>query len=272
MGGKHLNDSDLQDQIEAAKGYDSLLVPALFGQWATKVADVANIQPGQRVLDVACGTGVLAREAASRVTSSGYVAGLDANPGMLAVARARAPDIDWKQGLAETLPFPDESFNTVVSQFGLMFFTDRKQAVSEMLRVLLPGGRAVVAVWDSLTNIPAYAASVALLDRLVGKQAADALSAPFVLGDRQALSTLFSDAGASSIDIATYTGSARFPSISVMVEADLRGWLPVMGIALTEAQIAQVLQQAEDVLAPYATAQGSVEFESSAQVITTIKE
>jgi SAM-dependent methyltransferase len=267
-----MNDPSLQDQIDAAKGYDSLLVPSLFGQWVTKVADAANIQPGQRVLDVACGTGVLSREVASRVTPSGYVAGLDPNPGMLAVAEELTPEIDWKRGVAESLPFPDESFDTVVSQFGLMFFSDRHQAVREMLRVLSPGGRMVVAVWDSLTNIPAYAASVALLDQLAGRQAADALSAPFVLGDRQTLTTLFADAGASSIDITTHPGTARFPSISVMMEADLRGWLPVMGVVLTEEKIGQILDKAEDVLGSYVTSEGMVAFESPAHIVTSVKE
>jgi ubiquinone/menaquinone biosynthesis C-methylase UbiE len=157
-----MNDITLQDQIDAAKAYESLLVPALFGQWAVKVTDAAQIQSGQRVLDVACGTGVLAREVASRVSPSGYVAGLDPSPGMLAVGKELAPAIDWKHGVAEALPFLDESFDTVVSQFGLMFFSDRHQAIREMLRVLVPGGRMIVAVWDSLTNTPAYAADVAL--------------------------------------------------------------------------------------------------------------
>ena len=91
-----MNAPGLQDQINAARGYESLLVPALFGQWTTKVVAAANIQPGQRVLDVACGTGVLSREVALRVTSSGYIAGLDPSPGMLAVAKELAPEIDWK--------------------------------------------------------------------------------------------------------------------------------------------------------------------------------
>ena len=96
-----MNGPSLQEQIEAAKVYDSLYLPALFDQWATKVADAANIQSGQRVLDVACGTGVLSREVASRVTPSGYIAGLDPSPGMLAVGKELAPEIDWKQGVAE---------------------------------------------------------------------------------------------------------------------------------------------------------------------------
>ncbi|MBV7336128.1 methyltransferase domain-containing protein [Chloroflexi bacterium TSY] len=266
-----MNAPSLQEQIEAARAYDSLFVPALFSQWATIVAETANIQSGQRVLDIACGTGVLSREVASRAIPSGYVAGLDPNPGMLTVANELASEIDWKHGVAESLPFPNESFDTVVCQFGLMFFSDRYQAIREMLRVLIPGGHIVVAVWDSLTNIPAYAAIVALLERLAGRQAADALSAPFVLGDRQTVTALFTGAGASLNEIKTYRGMAQFPSISVMVEADLRGWLPIMGVILTEQKIDHILHESEDILSSYETSDGRMVFDSTAHIITAIK-
>jgi ubiquinone/menaquinone biosynthesis C-methylase UbiE len=98
------------------------------------------------VLDVACGTGVVAREAARRVGPAGAVAGLDRNEGMLAVARRMAPGIAWRHGLAEALPFPDGAFDAVICQFGLMFFEDRGKALGEMWRALRPGGRLAVAV------------------------------------------------------------------------------------------------------------------------------
>ena len=105
-----------------------------------------------------------------------------------------------------------------------MFFTDRRQALREMLRVLAPGGHLAVAVWDSLAHTPAYAAEVALLERVAGQRAADALRAPFVLGNREELTTLSASAGVLSIAITTLHGTAQFPSIRSMVEADLRGW------------------------------------------------
>src|SRR5262245_46335583 len=182
----------LQAQIDAANAYEALFVPALFGQWAPIVADAAQIQTGQRALDVACGTGVLARELITRTGPGGSVAGIDPSPGMVAVAERLAPAVEWREGVAESLPFPDQYFDAVVSQFGLMFFTDRRQALREMLRVLAPGGRLAVAVWDSLGNIPAFACVVALLEQTAGRQAADALRAPFALGDRQELGALFS--------------------------------------------------------------------------------
>ena len=138
-----------QAEIDAANAYEQFFVPALFQERAPRVVDAAQIQMGQRVLDVACGTGILAREAASRVGPAGFVAGLDVAPEMLTVARRLAPGIEWRQGTAESLPYTDRSFDAVVSQFGLMFFTDRRQALSEMLRVLAPGG-----IWRLLCGTP----------------------------------------------------------------------------------------------------------------------
>jgi ubiquinone/menaquinone biosynthesis C-methylase UbiE len=266
-----VSDSASQEEIAAATAYEGLYVPALFQQWAARVVDAAQIQSGHRVLDVACGTGILAREAISRVGSKGFVAGLDASHGMLAVAERLAPAVEWRQGTAESLPYEDHSFDAVVSQFGLMFFADRREALREMVRVLAPGGRMAVAVWESLENSPAYPTTVALLERIAGPRAADALRAPFVLGDRKELATLFEDAGVVSIEITTHRGKARFPSIRTMVEADLRGWLPVMGVVLTEEQIRRILEEAEHDLSGYVTPQGTVMFDSPAHIVTGTK-
>ncbi len=261
-----------QEEIAAAKAYEALHVPALFHQFAPIMVAAAKIQSGQRVLDVACGTGILAREAAERVGTDGFVAGIDANPGMLTVARQMAPTIGWRQGMAESLPYEDRSFDVVVSQFGLMFFQDRHRALQEMLRVLVPGGRMAIAVWDSLENSEAYPDEVALLERLAGPPAGDALRAPFVLGNRNELSSLFRNAGLASFSVSTHHGTARFPSIKALVEADLRGWLPVMGVMLAEEQIDSILNEAEQVLNPYVTTSGTIEFDAPAHIMVAGKE
>ena len=263
-----MTDPALQAQIDAATAYEGFLVPALFQEWAPRVVAAAQLQPGQRVLDVACGTGVLAREAAACVGAAGTVVGLDPNPGMLTVGKRLAPGVQWREGTAEALPYPDRSCDAVVSQFGLMFFTDRRQALREMLRVLAPGGHLAIAVWDSLDNTPAYAAEVALLERVAGQRAADALRAPFVLGDRQELATLFASAGVVAVAITTHHGTAKFPSLRSMVEADLRGWLPVMGVVLSEEQITHILEEAEHALSAYVTAERRCEFDSPAHIVT----
>jgi SAM-dependent methyltransferase len=176
-------DPHLQNQIEAARAYEALHVPALFGQWATPVLDAVGVKAGDRVLDVACGTGVLGRTALARVGNGGSVAGIDPDPGMIAVASELTPAAEWRLGLAEELPYPDATFDTVVSQFGMMFFEDRPGAVREMLRVVPPGGTIAVAVWDGLDNTEAYPEAVDLFERMAGPDAAEALQAPFVLGD-----------------------------------------------------------------------------------------
>ena len=137
--------------------------------------------------------------------------------------------------------------------------------------MLKPGGRLAVAVWDSVENLPAFAAEVALLDRVAGSRAADALRAPFTLGDRKRLSSAFEEAGAAGVTIRTQQGVARFPSIRVLVEADLRGWLPLMGVHLAEDTIVGILDEAEKALGPYATADGRVVFDAPAHIATVDK-
>ncbi len=261
-----------QAQIEAAETYENLFIPALFGEWAPRIVAAAQVRSGDRVLDVACGTGVAAREALSQVTKSGAVAGLDANAGMLEVARRRAPGVDWRQGTAEALPFADGSFDVVLCQFGLMFFADRTAALREMMRVLVPKGRAAILVWDKIDQAPAYATLAALLKQSVGQRAADALHAPFNLGDRSRLLDTFAAAQVNSVAIATHRGKARFPSLRSLVEADLRGWLPVMGVELTESQFQTVLMDAEQALRPLVGPKGELSFDMSAHIVTATRE
>lgn len=108
-------------------------MPALFQEWVGPMLAASRVSRGQRVLDVACGTGVLAR--ATAVRPDGEVIGLDINEGMLAVARQKGAEVTWRQGQAESLPFIDDSFDTIVSQFGLMFFEDRRAALREMVQM-----------------------------------------------------------------------------------------------------------------------------------------
>lgn len=263
-----MDDKRLQAEIDGAGAYEALHVPALFEEWTHRVLDAAEVGRGHRVLDVACGTGVLTRAAAERAGEGGSITGVDPNPGMLTVARRLSDGIRWVEGVAEGLPAEDQSFDRVVSQFGMMFFTDRRAAVEEMLRVLVPGGRLAVAVWDSLENTPAYARAVGLLDRMAGSDAANALRAPFVMGDRAELEDLMRQAGVSDVTGITPTGRARFPSLRVMVEADLRGWLPVMGVDLEEDLILSILSEAEVELAEYVTPDGGVGFASPAHIVS----
>ncbi len=252
---------------EAARAYERLHVDALFRVWADPVLDAARVGPGESVLDVACGTGVLARAAYDRVGPHGTVVGSDIDPGMLSVAASIEPAIRWVRAEAGRQPLEDDSCDAVVSQFGMMFFPDPVQAVREMVRCTRAGGLVVVAVWDDLERSPVYPACVDLLQRRAGTAAADALRAPFVLGDVTRLQGLFEAAGAAPVSITSERRPAVFPSVRSMVEADLRGWLPVLGVHLDADLVEDLLVEAEDLLREHVAPDGRMVFDAPAHVV-----
>lgn len=252
----------------AAQIYDEFFVPALFQEWTPHIADRAQIKAGQTVLDVACGTGILARKVAKCVGANGTVIGLDVNNGMLDVARQTAPQISWRQGVAEDLPFDDNYFDAVVSQFGLMFFENRQKAISEMLRVLRSNQRLVIAVWGELEETPGYSAMVQLLLRLFGEEAANGLRAPYNLGNLQTLKILF-DGFDVDYEIETLVGKAKFPSIADWMFTDIKGW--VLADAIDDEQYQTLLIEAETELQSFVLEDGLVEFDAPAHFITIVK-
>ena len=254
---------------DAAEVYEEFFVPVLFQQFVEPMMNAAGVRAGQRVLDVACGTGVLARAVAERTGATGAVTGLDLNPGMLAVARRVAPAIEWKQGRAEALPFEDQSFDAVVCQFGLMFFEDRPAALREMLRVLRPGGRLAVAVWDAIDRSPGYAAEEQLLLRLFGEQVVESIRAPFVLGDLAVLNALLAEAGIRDAVITPQSGTARYPSVEAMMYTEIKGW--TLAGELDDEQYELLLREAEQVFQPFTAIDGSVAFDSPAHIVTATK-
>lgn len=266
----YMNDA-LKGQVKhtAAEVYEAYFLPALFLEWAPRLADAARLSPGKTVLDVACGTGVLTCEAQNRVSPGGAVTGLDCNEAMLAVARRKAANIDWRLGRAESLPFADHAFDAVVSQFGLMFFSDRSAALKEMWRVLRPGGRMAVAVWDALDNAPGYAAMTRLLQRLFGDRIANELRAPFALGDLQTLRSLFMEADIPDLQIRTLEGKARFPSLESWVKTEIKGW--TLADLIDDTQYQTLLHEAETELSPYVEPDGKVAFICPAHIATASK-
>jgi SAM-dependent methyltransferase len=253
-----------------AEIYDELFVPALFQQWGGIIADAVRIGPGDRVLDVACGTGVLACAALDRVGLQGAVAGLDANPDMLSVARRKATRVEWREGKAESLPYADASFDAVASQFGLMFFDDRAAALREMMRVLRPGGRMAVAVCDAVEHSPGYALLVRLLQRLFGDRVADAFRAPFVLGDPIRLKSICAEAGIDGASVARRDGQVRFASIEALISTE-RACIWTLGGLLDDAQFARLLDAARQEFKLFAAADGTVAFGMPALIVTASK-
>ncbi|MGH9261866.1 MAG: class I SAM-dependent methyltransferase, partial [Acidimicrobiales bacterium] len=141
---------------DEAELYESTFVPAIFAEWAPLLVDAVGVEPGDAVLDVATGTGIVARRAADRLAGDGMVVGLDINDAMLGVARRIRPDIGWQCGDAARLPFPDRAFDAVFCQMALMFFPDRTKVLAEMARVSAVGGAVGLVVPSSLDTQPAY--------------------------------------------------------------------------------------------------------------------
>ena len=197
--------------------YAEHLVPAVFAPWAPVLLDAAAVGIGHTVLDVACGTGVVATAAVERVGPSGAVTGVDINPGMIAVA-ARTQGVRWARADAARLPFPDGGFDRVLCQAGLQFVPDRLGALREMRRVLRPGGRVALLVWRALHHSPGFAALADALQAVVGPEAAAVMRAPFVFGDDpRPLVTLLDSAGFGDVDVQARAGTVRFASVEAFV-------------------------------------------------------
>ena len=256
-------------EFRSAQYYEEKFVPTLFKRWSSPLIEASATTRGDRVLDIACGTGVVTRDVAEVVGSANSPIGLDIAPGMLAVAQSLSPQIEWRLGSADSLPFPDKSFDRVLCQFGLMFFSDRVNALTEMRRVLKPGGRLAVAVWNSLENNPGFALKVEILESTAGTAAADAVRAPFCLGDARDLHDMTEQAGIQDFKLSTIDGDARFPDMHEFVDAELRGWLPVMGINLDDSMVEEIHQICEQRLAHFCNAgSGELVMPTSAHIFS----
>jgi SAM-dependent methyltransferase len=212
-----------QVSIEAAELYEKFFVPALFGQWPARLLALAGVAEGDRVLDVGCGSGVVARAARRAVGRSGAVTGVDPNDGMLAVASGVEPGVTWIEGVAEDLPIETATMDRVICQFALMFCTDRARALAELARVTRPGGTVVVATWAELDASPGYAAMVDLLREVAGDEPADALLAPFSVGTESALHELMVETF-PGVEVRRWDGNARFPSVLDWLDTDIKAW------------------------------------------------
>lgn len=198
----HATPSAAEPPLSPAEAFERFAVPALFAPAAERLLATARPLPGERVLDVGTGTGIVARLAAERVEPTGSVSGLDLSAEMLNVARNAATQvglrIDWHQSRAESLPFPEGSFHLVLSQFALMFFSDRSTALAEMWRVLAPGGRVALSVFQGIERHPFY---VALNQAIALRLGMPTVAAIFALGDAEALGESLSRAGFRDITI-----------------------------------------------------------------------
>ena len=243
-----------QMPIEAAEAYETRFVPAMFAEWAPRLCDAVELRSGQRVLDVACGTGILARTAASRVGVDGEVTGVDLNQAMLTVASRVAPDLAWQQGDAGDLPFGAEEFDVVLCQASLMFFPDPVAALREMARVVDRSGTVGVHVWGTLEASPGYHRLVEIATRHAGPEAVTLLGSYWVYGDLDETARLFREAGLEIIDAASHMGAATFGSIRDFVDTEIDA--TPLGERIDAATRARIIDDAEDEMADFRTPAG----------------
>jgi ubiquinone/menaquinone biosynthesis C-methylase UbiE len=184
--------------------YEQVFIPAIMRHWTPILLEFAQPRAGEHILDLACGTGIVARNAAKYVNSQGRIVGLDINPAMLEVARQQVDsgvtNIEWQEGNAENIPFPDRSFDLVLCQAGLMLFKNKIAAANEMRRVLKAGGRAVALVWQSLDQHPFNKTLCTSWSRRLGVDIT-AVSPAYSLGSVEELNALLAGAGFSKVAV-----------------------------------------------------------------------
>lgn len=250
-----MSEIQINPALVAAENYEKNVVTYTTGPFAAILVEHADPQPGEQVVDVACGTGVVARQTAPRVGAAGAIVGVDINPAMLAVARSLpAPDgapIDWREGSASALPLPDDAFDLVLCQAGLQFFPDRPTALREMYRVLRPGGRVAISVWRSIEHNPASQIIWEAIARHLNTTVS-AINPAMSLGDADEVRALMESAGFAALTIAvcSYTvRQPRNPQLIAQILASVAGFLPALA-ALSLEERASLAEAVEREIGP----------------------
>jgi ubiquinone/menaquinone biosynthesis C-methylase UbiE len=201
--------------------YEMQLVPAIFEPLTRILIERARPEPGEHVLDAACGTGIVARLVAPMVGPSGRAVGLDYDPIMIEMAKSLAPEIEWAQGDLQNLPFPDGFYDLVICQQGLQYLADRGAGLRQIYRVLRPGGRMVLATWSDLSKSPGHVLLFQALEAAIGPDRARPVA--WSLADEAQLLELVSEAGFVSVTTTIISLQTRYPSARAFVEILLKG-------------------------------------------------
>lgn len=211
----------------AAEMYERNMVPAIFEPFARDLLEFADLKRGESVLDVACGTGIVARLAWPRLAPTGRVVGLDINPGMLEVAQNAAQqsgaDIKWAEGSVSEMPLLAGEFDVVICQHGLQYFPDKPAALREMRRVLGRQGRLVLSVLRHISFNVGHLIFADVLQRRVSEEAAATRRAPFTFSDRDRIRALVTDAGFRDVVVSLTARVTRFASAEAMVRIMIAG-------------------------------------------------
>ena len=245
---------------DAPLAYDSYIVDTFMRGYSQRLVEAATIESGNRILDVACGTGVVTRLAANKVGPEGSVVGFDLNAGMLARARAsegNAATIDWQEGSVTEMPFNDACFDRILCQHGLQFFPDKPLALAEMHRVLAPGGRLLVSVWRTLDRCPWQSAIADAINRHVGEKQAALVRSAFSFGDAEQLRQSIVDAGFRDVEVRIEAETICHPSLEEYVPGYISA-TPVAGaVAGLDAGVqGKILDHVRSALEPYRVGDG----------------
>jgi ubiquinone/menaquinone biosynthesis C-methylase UbiE len=250
--------------------YESLLVAPLFRPWAAMLLEKVSLVAGMSLLDVACGTGIVARLAKEKLGRDSRVVGVDLNPPMLAVAAAVAPDIEWRLGSAVALPLDNaETFDVVICQQGLQFFPDKAAAIGEMKRALAPDGVLAIATWRAHDEIPLLRDLHVIAEQRLGPVADQRHS----FGDATALEHLLCGAGLRDIHVETLSRTIRFADASAFVRMNATGLVDMSALApqLDGAErtrlVSAIVNDSAAVIPNYADGDGMA-FDMSANVAT----
>jgi ubiquinone/menaquinone biosynthesis C-methylase UbiE len=213
-----------QMNTDGPETYERYIVPTWMAEWTDDLLTAGQVGPGKRVLDVACGTGIVARKAAGLVGPGGRIAALDANEGMLWIAQRcaeeeRVTSIGWYKGDVSAMPFSDGEFDVVLCQQGLQFFPDKAAALREMARLLVPGGRLALSVWGRPDKSPHVPVICDVLGKYFGKDSTTMFRVACSLSDYTVLHDLVEAAGFSGIRIRAGIKIARHPSLAELLPA-----------------------------------------------------
>ncbi len=185
--------------LKIPENYERFFVPAIGRPVAQEFVRMAELRPGEQVLDAACGTGIVARLAFDQVGDEGKIVGVDINPGMLAVAKSIAPSFEWHEASVEAIPLPDETFDVVFCQLGLQFAEDKPAAMNEMRRVLKSGGRLYLNMPGPAG--PPFVIFAETMKRLIGPKAAGFVNHVFSMNDTSEIQQLIENAGFRKISV-----------------------------------------------------------------------
>jgi SAM-dependent methyltransferase len=255
-------------QLETAGAmfYEKNFVPVLFEKWATRIVEKLGLGESDRLLDIACGTGIVARKAKTQKIDKLKITGCDINTGMLKIAKQIDPEINWIRCAAEKLPFNDGSFEKISCQFGFMFFQDQVKSLQEMERVKKKNGKIIISIWDIIEANEGYFDLLQVIENICGENLGQTLKAPFRLGNISEIEKLLKRSEISNYNLETIQEGVEFLSIEHWIDCDVKA--SPIAEKISKEQYMELIDQAETSLYKYVGQDQKVRFRMSAHIVT----